>query len=530
MKAVIYCRVSTEEEIQINALKNQVQEAVAAVRQHNWQLVDQYIDEGKSGTTNKRRNEYNRLVNELEQDKFDIIVVKSQDRLMRNTREWYFFVDKLVQAKKKLFFYIENKFYTPDDALITGIRAILAEEYSRDLSKKINNAHRNRQEKGTNVIITSNTWGYDKKEKEIVINEKEAEIVRLIYNLCCEGLGSRIIAKRLENMGIKSRSGGSFQAATVRRIIRNPLFKGTVVMNKRHKDFDTKETLYTDKTEWIIHKNKVPAIVSEEVWNLANELMDIRVMKEKTDEFVTAHRGKKRGNHFLSSKIICGDCGAVYWQRYRNNAKGEQVKEWSCSEYIQRGRKTPSSRSGAKERIGGCDNIHVKNDDLEEVLFQIGKKVFSREGLEQMQNVLLSIIEKAINNQDLNMDALMQQKNSIMTKREILCDKLLEGILSDEVFKAKDKALKEEYDTLQCEIEKVEHARIEGERNSQRIMDIGKEIQDINDRALVLEKLAEHITKVTIFHDHGVVSLDILDDVRFDIKRINYKKVEYICL
>ncbi|MHB8130001.1 MAG: recombinase family protein, partial [Mobilitalea sp.] len=210
MKAVIYCRVSTDEEKQVNALKGQVQEAIAAVHKQKWKLVDQYIDEGRSGTTTKKRDEYNRLVSELDQNKFDVIVVKSQDRLMRNTKEWYVFVDKLVQAQKKLFFYLDNKFYTPDDALITGIKAILAEEFSRDLSKKINNAHKSRQEKGTNVSITSNTWGYNKVKKEVVINEKEADIVRLIYQRCIEGKGSRIIAKELQTKGIKSRSGGKF--------------------------------------------------------------------------------------------------------------------------------------------------------------------------------------------------------------------------------------------------------------------------------------------------------------------------------
>lgn len=281
MKAVIYCRVSTEEEIQVNALKSQVQEAIAAVKKQGWTLIDKYVDEGKSGTTTHKRNEYNRLVHEMEEDKFEVIVVKSQDRLMRNTKEWYIFVDKMVQAKKKLFFYLENKFYTPDDALITGIRAILAEEYSRDLSKKINNAHKHRQEKGTNIVITSNTWGYDKINKKVVINEKEAELVRQIYNLCCEGYGSRKIAKKLEEKGIKSRSGGKFQEGTIRRIIRNPLFRGTVVMNKRHKDFNTKKTLYTDKTQWVYHEDIIPAIVSEEVWEQANAVMDKRAVTEK---------------------------------------------------------------------------------------------------------------------------------------------------------------------------------------------------------------------------------------------------------
>ena len=144
-RAVIYCRVSTEEEKQINALEKQIDEARNAVISNGWLLVDEYVDEGKSGTMIKYRDEFIRLSDDIETNKYDIIVVKSQDRLMRSTKDWYIFVDKLVQAQKKLFFYLENKFYNTDDALLTGIRAILAEEYSRELSKKLNSAHRYRQ-------------------------------------------------------------------------------------------------------------------------------------------------------------------------------------------------------------------------------------------------------------------------------------------------------------------------------------------------------------------------------------------------
>ena len=525
--AVIYCRVSTEEEVQINALKSQIQEATAAVDKQGWKLVDQFIDEGKSGTTTNKRNEYNRLVDEMEQNKFDIIVVKSQDRLMRNTKEWYIFVDKMVLAHKKLFFYLDNKFYTPDDALITGIRAILAEEFSRDLSKKINNAHKNRQEKGTNVVITSNTWGYDKVGKKIVINEQEAEVVRLIYNLCCEGYGSRKISKKLESKGIKSRTGRKFPEVTIRRILRNPLFKGTAVMNKKHKDFNTKQTVYTEKSAWIYHENIVPAIVSEEIWEQANKMMDKHAITEKTEGFIERQRGRNKGKHALSSKIMCGECGSVYWLRFRKNRKGELIREWSCSEYVQRGRKTTSNRSVAKERIGGCDNIHIKDSDLQDVLFQIGQKLFSTEGLQQMQDTLISIIEKAISNdEEQNAEALRKKQLSIMKKRELLLDKMLDGIIAEELFQAKDSNLKEEYDAVTEKITRMEQVKTERESSQKRIAEIASEIRDINDRALIVSKLSEHINKIAIYPEYGVVSLDFWEDIRFNINRINYKKVE----
>ena len=99
-KAVIYCRVSTEEEKQLNALEKQIDEARSAVSNNDWFLVDEYVDEGKSGTMVKFRNEFIRLSEDLTSSKFDIIVVKSQDRLMRSTKDWYIFIDKVVQEAK----------------------------------------------------------------------------------------------------------------------------------------------------------------------------------------------------------------------------------------------------------------------------------------------------------------------------------------------------------------------------------------------------------------------------------------------
>ena len=145
LRAVYYARCSTEEENQKDALVRQAAEAEEAIRARGWRLVDAYV-ESRSGTSRKGRWEYNRLYEDLEQNRFDVVVIKSQDRLMRNTRDWYLFADRLNCAGKRLYFYLENTFYSPEDALLTGIKAILAEEYSRELSKKMNLAHQKRQQ------------------------------------------------------------------------------------------------------------------------------------------------------------------------------------------------------------------------------------------------------------------------------------------------------------------------------------------------------------------------------------------------
>ena len=89
LRAVFYARVSTEEEEQLNAIVKQIEENRDAISAKGWILVDEYIDKGITGTQTKKRNEYMRMFDDIKKDKFDIIVVKDQSRLQRNTMKLY---------------------------------------------------------------------------------------------------------------------------------------------------------------------------------------------------------------------------------------------------------------------------------------------------------------------------------------------------------------------------------------------------------------------------------------------------------
>ena len=206
-RAVIYNRCSTEEEAQMNALEIQAQESREIVFCQGWVLIEQYI-ESQSGTTAGKRSEYKRLLADMETDRFDIVVIKSIDRLMRSAMDWYDFIDRLTRNRKRLYIYIDHKFYTPDDSLLTGIKAILAEDFSRELSKKIKNAHRRRQQKQTGYNITVPIFGWDKISKDVyVLNEKEAEAYRLAFSLAEQGMGFYSIANQMYAMGVLGKNG-----------------------------------------------------------------------------------------------------------------------------------------------------------------------------------------------------------------------------------------------------------------------------------------------------------------------------------
>ena len=533
LRAVGYNRVSTDELVQKDALTIQIQETREVINKMGWVMVDQYIDEGKSGTVTKRRHEYKRLYNDLFTNNFDIVVIKSQDRLMRNTKDWYLFVDALVQNKKQLYIYLENKFYTPDDALITGIKAILAEETSRDMSKKQNNAHKRRQTHGTSVVITSSTWGYDKVNKEVVINDKEAEIVRTIYNLCLQGYGSRSIAKELANRNILTRSGKQFAEVTIRKIIRNPLYKGTVIMNKKHYDFDTKRTINNPPEEWIYHENIVPPIVSASTWEEANRLMDSRSIQVKSDKFSERRQGLNIGKYDLSSKIECGMCGSKYWRRYRNTKKG-QVVDWSCSEYVKSGRKFKSlndTRGNNLKKIinnRGCDNRHIKDDDLMSFLEEIAYDIYGNKKdkiLEHAYKILEDILGN--DNSISKHEQLELDKKKYLKQKNILLDRLLDETISNDDFKLRSRDIDEKLKTIEEDLIKIETEYSIANNIDLRIKDIKKFFEQENiSKEIQTKDLISHIQKIIVFEDYIEIYLDFLKNIKisdvYDEKKYQY--------
>jgi len=505
--AVIYARCSTEEESQKDALRKQVDEGRACVRENGWILTDIYV-ESRSGTTTKGRSEYNRLYEDLASDRFDIIVIKSQDRLMRNTKDWYLFVDRLLTEQKKLYIYIERKFYTTDDALITGIKAILAEEYSRELSKKINNAHRSRQKQNGPVVLTSNTYGYRKMpDKSVVIIEEEAQIKRRMYELCAAGFGSRTISTILKNEGIVARNGKPFTDSAILRMIHNPLNKGTAVMNRLHYDFESKRVMKMPENEQYIYENKVPPIVSEELWEAANQAILRRAEAIRKGEM---KRGRNHGKSQLSGKLFCGLCRSPYYRRTRRRYKDKAViYEWKCKKYLETGR---NSEAAARQQLKraqvtkteGCDNIHLDEERLYKLLGEVCEERYQPDKEKIIGNMvyMLKIVLKEKDYQP-ELDKENRQKEKLQEQMDVLIEKLLDGIISNEIYQRKQQELEQAFAVVKDKIKELEQKRVKGSVLKDRLARIESTLKEGSavEKATVAEMLGE-VDKIWIYPEH----------------------------
>lgn len=491
MRVVIYNRCSTEEEAQINALEIQAAESRELVYAKGWQLIDQYI-ESESGTSVERRLEYQRLLEDMECDKFDIIVIKSIDRLMRSAMDWYFFVSKLTRFGKQLYIYIDNKFYSPDDSLINGIKAILAEDFSRELSKKIKNAHKRRQIKKSGINITRQMFGWNRICKDVYeINEEEAESYRLAFELVKGGMGFYRLANEMYENGVRGKTGKRISETQWRNMLFSPRAYGTVVLHTREYDFDTKKFIQIPENEWIYVENALPPIVSKEYHDEVMEVLKERSVGDYTRDMSGI------GLHELSGKVVCSECGAIF---YRSKCgHGINIMDiWKCSTALTHGRKTEENRYG-------CNNIHLVEETVLKQMHEVCKQQYAMlfgDG-ESIIDDALYVLKQVFKNSNYERELgkYTKQMEKLTKRKELLFEKLLEEVISDEDFKKCNEDISAKMEVNKSAMEDIKAKMAEYNDYEERLDKIRESlVKEIVDRAKTQEVM-KRIKKIVVSPD-----------------------------
>lgn len=430
-RVVIYCRVSTEEEHQLNALERQIEELTDFVNEkEEWLLVDKYVDRGKSGTTTAGRYQYNKLYADMLTDKFDVICVKDNSRLARNSLDWLLFRDRLIKQGKQLYLYLKGEYFTMRDALMNDIEAAIAAQYSRELSTKILHAAKKAQEQGT-IYGNSLMYGYRKDKGKLIVDEQEAEVVRLIFDLYLQGNGFRKIQNILMERGIYSNTGTPFSMSTMKRMIRNEKYKGVIVSHKTYSDFDKKTTTPLPESEWVKIYDPLacPPIVSADVFDKAVAMLESRRQENGAEE--AKKRGAFQGNVYpLSGKLMCANCGKTYWhEHYITTTNHLERNIWQCATYKAHGAKA-------------CKNRNLRDDILMPMIREV---LFELIGNDDVKAVL-DMIEQEDNTEkrDYAKDIrLLESKIQRLEKRkENLTLNLADGIINREDYqKAKQQTI-----------------------------------------------------------------------------------------
>lgn len=525
LKAGIYCRVSTTKDAQEESIEQQEINGIKTCNIMNFEIVDLY-KEKKTATESERRTEYQRMLTDIKSGRINVIVVKDLIRLNRNNLDWQILINTVKKKHALIYFYMEKNFYKKDRAMEYDIRQMFAAYYSVDLSIKSNISHKERQESGRHAIFTNKTWGYktvykEDGKKELIIDEEEAEMIRLIFKYYLQGYGSSRIARILYTKGYKNHNGKIFNGNVIIDIIKNPKVTGTVIMNTKHFDFDTKERCRLDESEWIIKDNVVPAIIEKETWEKANEILKSRSEKNwrtgKKGNVISI--GRYEGKTILSKKLYCGLCGSKYYINSRKTANGK-VYDWVCSTARKHNRKTVNEFKEAscnqETPTGeGCDNIRLKESDIVEILDNVAEEYFDIEKSDNIIEKALGILREIFIEGDGTQKILREKEKwekqrSVLSNREKqLTIKMLDGILDDDMYKQLSSEIKGEKEEITHRLEGLSSKVEEVSNIEARLSEIEKVLKEGGYERATSYSVLEWSEKLLVYPDRLDIHLDM---------------------
>ena len=423
LRVTFYARVSTTREEQENSIEHQITYFTEMIQSNpNWTFVDGYVDRIR-GEHAVNREEFMRMIEDGKSGEFDLILTKEVSRFARNTIDSLTYTRELLRSGVGVFFQNDNicTIDTDSELRLTIMSSIAADEV-RKLSERVRWGHKRSIEQGA-VMGNSRIFGYDKKDCKLVINEPEAEMVRLIFETYVTGnYSTRKIEDIIYNKGYRGRNGTRIHHNTISGIIQNPKYKGYYCGNKvKIVDYRTKEQRFLPEEEWIMYKDEtgeiVPAIVDEELWDKCNE-----IFRERSK--VVKDRGHSlKDKSVFTGKIWCASHERPYWRTsyYNSKAKGVSIYQWICSE---------KKRFGAKS----CASFAIMENELYKMLSEYFKDI--AENVEEYVNDFIRIYTEC------DKDATHQRQiNDIKAridkekyKREKLLDLYVDGSIEKKEF------------------------------------------------------------------------------------------------
>ena len=332
LRVAAYCRVSTDSDEQATSYEAQIEHYTAYITGHpDWELAGIYADDGISGTNTKKRDEFNRMIDECMAGSIDMIITKSISRFARNTLDCLKYIRQLKEKSIPVYFEKENinSMDSKGEVLLT-IMASLAQQESQSLSQNVKMGLQYRYQQGEIQVNCKWFLGYTKDEKKkLVIVPEEAEIVKRIYREYLDGASMLKIARGLEADGILNGAGHEkWHTSNINQILRNEKYIGDALLQKTYTtDFLTKTRV---KNHGIVPQyyleNSHEAIIPREIFMLAQEEQIKRRIVHKSPN------GKNRtfsSIHCFSNMIICGGCGEFYRRIHWNN-RGKKSVVWRC--------------------------------------------------------------------------------------------------------------------------------------------------------------------------------------------------------
>lgn len=445
MRVTFYARVSSEKDEQLNSLDNQISYYRNFIKKNaNWEFVEGYIDEGLSGMSTKKRENFHNMISDAKTGLFDLVITKEITRFARNTLDSIQYTRDLLSYGVGVFFQNDNiNTLDEDSELRLTIMSGIAQDELRKLSSRIKFGHQEAIKKNV-VLGNSRIFGYRKDNKRLVIDEKEAEMVRELFTLYAT---DKYSMKQIEDMfwskGYRNNNGKRICHSTMSNTISNPKYKGYYVGNKvKIIDMFTKKQKFLPPEEWVMFKDEtgeiVPAIVSEELWEQANAVLRRRSRDVKNRQNLCNHP------NLLTGKMYCTHCGKLYYRKDSKDRKGNVLSRWICSGKINNG-------------TDSCPSFTIYEEEIKEVLYEVFKDTAEDAKLiiEEYTNIYAEVLAKDSSSGELQ--KLKDRLDFLGKKKSKLLEYNIAGQISDRDFVEMNKQITDESAEVYSAIQEIEY-------------------------------------------------------------------------
>lgn len=447
----IYCRLSKDDpsqDIESSSISTQKMMLTKYVHEHKWNIHDIYVDDGWSGT-NYNRPEFQRMLTDIDQGKVNLVIVKDLSRLGRNYILTGQYTEIIFPDKNVRFIALDDGVDTLNNNNdIAPFKNILNEMYAKDISKKIRSAVRIKKQQGE-FLSNYAPYGYVKaldNRNLLIPDEPSATIVRRIFEMALDGIGSTTIAKKLNEENqytpLEYRNillhkpfeeKKQWTATSVLSILKNRIYVGDMVQGTYECScFKRTPSKRKPKEEWIITPNTHEPLIARDIWESVQKVID-------THHKVTSSDPYKLFNGILK----CGDCG--YSLSYSSNGGNER---YSCGNYKRHGKQVCTPHNIFKEEL------------IQIILNEIRKCAFFAKSKRKTFSKRLNMHQKKTN------DEILKTSNDTLETFRLRIDELdkiikqlyedkVNKIISQKRFEILLKDFEEEYSITESKISNI---------------------------------------------------------------------------
>ena len=502
MKIAAYCRVSTEKEAQIDSLEKQIEFFNEFTQKNGYELYKLYADEGISGKQIKHRKQFQQMMQDAKAKKFDKVVVKDVSRFARNTVDLLQSVRELKSYGVQVDFLNNGEVMEGGSEFILTILGAMAQQESANMSKRVKFGKDITAQKGR---VPNLVFGYDKIPNErytLKINEEEAKIVKEIFeSYVYKGIGTTKIAWNLNDRGIRTKKTKSKWVQTsIVRMLKNPIYTGRVTNKKSEvTDFITGTRKELPEEEWIVVEKPEMRIISDELFNRAQELLE-----QRSKEFKLNNKREKT-EYVFSTLIYCKHCGYSFRRIKRKYSEdGKEYIRWVCS-----GRNSMG--------INHCPNTTVI--DEEELLNAI--KIYLKSIIKNKKDFMKAVekefekITKLRENNERSEESLLKEIEKVTVKKQKYMEMFQNEIINIQELKQYTNPLNEDIARLERELKLITSEIKEKDVLEKELNKTIKTVDDIlNNQTITNAMLKTIIDVIEVDSDSNVeVRLKLLNEI-----------------